>query len=191
MANLNTTKSITITILMLLCILSGPALSNQKVSVTFPESIALPSGQSLALLNTGLLRYKLVWKAYVAALYLEKDKVDAPLDDVPKQLTIHYFWDIKKEAFVDAAIKKLKKQYTKEQLANVMPQVNTFHEFCVDIKKGDRYQLYYEPGYGTELRHNNKPLGAIPGKAFAKAYFGLWLGRNPLSESLKKQLLKP
>jgi hypothetical protein len=188
MMNLHTTKSITI--LMLLSMLSGSAFSRENSSVTFPESINLQSGHRLNLRGTGLLRYKLVFKAYEAALYLENDKANAPLDDVPKQLTIHYFWDIEKEAFADAAIKQLKKQYEKEKLAQVMPQINAFHELCVDIKKGDQYHLRYEPGYGTEVLHNNKRLGAIQGKAFAKAYFGLWLGPKPLSEPLKKQLLK-
>ena len=179
-----------ITILTMVCLLSGSALSREKSSVTFPDSIELQSGRRLALLNTGLLRYKLVLKAYLAALYLESDHVDAPLADVPKQLTIHYFWDIKKEAFAGAAIKHLKKQYEKEKLAKVMPQINAFHQLCVDIKKGDRYQLRYEPGYGTELFHNNKRLGTIRGKEFTEAYFGLWLGPEPLSKPLKKQLLK-
>ena len=188
MIRLYTTKSITI--LMLLCMLSGSAFSRDKSSVTFPESINLQSGHQLNLRGTGLLRYKVVFKAYQAALYLENDQVDDPLADVPKQLTIHYFWDIEKEAFANAAIKHLKKQYDKERLAEVMPQINAFHQLSADIKKGDRYQLRYEPGYGTELRHNSKPLGVIPGNAFAKAYFGLWLGPKPLSKPLKKQLLK-
>ena len=187
MMNLHIAKSITI---LLLCVFSGSAFSREEPSVTFPASIPLQSGQRLNLQGTGLLRYKLVFKAYLAALYLENDKANAPLADVPKQLTIHYFWDIEKKAFAGAAIKQLKKQYTKEQLAHIMPQVNAFHELCADITKGDRYQLRYEPGYGTELLHNDKRLGTIQGKAFAKAYFGLWLGPKPLSKPLKKQLLK-
>ena len=187
MINLKITKSITI---LMLCVFSGSAFSREKPSVTFPASVSLQSGHRLNLRGTGLLRYKLVFKAYEAALYLENDKASAPLADVPKQLTIHYFWDIEKKAFAGAATKQLKKQYKKETLAQVMPQINAFHELCADIKKGDQYQLRYEPGYGTELLHNNKRLGVIQGKAFAKAYFGLWLGPKPLSKPLKKQLLK-
>ena len=59
----------------------------------------------------------------------------------------------------------------------------------VDVKPGDRYALTYVPGVGTELAFNGKPRGVIEGADFAAAYFAIWLGPQPLDNSLKEKLL--
>jgi hypothetical protein len=37
---------------------------------------------------------------------------------------------------------------------------------------------------------NGTPLIVIEGADFAAAYFGIWLGREPIDEKLKRDLLK-
>ncbi len=58
------------------------------------------------------------------------------------------------------------------------------------MKPGDRYSLTYLPGEGTELAKNGVPLALVPGEDFARAYFGIWLGEDPLDRDLRDQLLK-
>jgi hypothetical protein len=37
---------------------------------------------------------------------------------------------------------------------------------------------------------NGTPLGVVEGADFAAAYFAIWLGPKPISDSLKAQLLE-
>jgi chalcone isomerase-like protein len=57
------------------------------------------------------------------------------------------------------------------------------------VSPGDRYALTYVPDVGTELRLNEESLATIPGEDFAEAYFGIWLGDQPLDEGLRDKLL--
>ena len=58
-----------------------------------------------------------------------------------------------------------------------------------DVKPGDRYSLTYIPGKGTELALNGEPKGIVEGSEFAAALFSIWLGKKPIDESFKKQIL--
>lgn len=65
----------------------------------------------------------------------------------------------------------------------------------IEIKKGDLINLYYVPGEGvrTEIiskkSGESRTLGIIPGHDFKKSLFCIWLGPNPVQESLKKGML--
>ncbi len=157
--------------------------------VTFPERHQIES-TPLLLNNVGLLRYRLVIKAYVAALYLgEGVRPDAVLSDVPKRLELHYFWGIAGPDFGKAADKILADNVSAETLQPLRSRLERLHALYEDVKPGDRYSLTYIPGRGTELALNGTPKGVIEGADFAAAYFAIWLGHNPLDRSLRDQLL--
>lgn len=138
----------------------------------------------------GVIKYKIVFKGYAAVLYLPANVNGRnALSDVPKRLEFHYYWDIPADKFGEAAEPILKRNLTRAEWRRVKGAVAKLNRLYVDIKKGDRYALTYIPGRGTELSRNNKVLGVVPGKEFAKAYFSIWLGRKPISNSLKKDLL--
>jgi acyl-CoA synthetase (AMP-forming)/AMP-acid ligase II len=75
-------------------------------------------------------------------------------------------------------------------LARIQSRIERINAAYRDVKPGDRYSLTYLPGRGTELALNGKPLIVIEGADFAAAYFGIWLGREPIDENLKRDLLK-
>ena len=58
-----------------------------------------------------------------------------------------------------------------------------------DVEPGDRYALTYAPGVGTELALNGRRLGVLEGADFSAALFSIWIGDEPLDESLRDQLL--
>ena len=64
-------------------------------------------------------------------------------------------------------------------------------ELCYfrDVGAGDRYALTYQPDIGTTLSLNGEPLGTIAGSDFARAYFGIWLGDEPLRKKFRDRLL--
>ncbi|MDD1633559.1 MAG: chalcone isomerase family protein, partial [Methylococcaceae bacterium] len=57
-----------------------------------------------------------------------------------------------------------------------------------DVKEGDRYALDYAPGKGTTLSLNGSPLGTIEGADFAAAYYAIWLGAKPISDTMRDEL---
>jgi len=74
--------------------------------VDFEDRIDLGDTQ-LTLHGTGLLRYRVFIRGYVAALYLDeafRGRADPPsvLADTPRRLEIEYFWSIGAEDFARA-----------------------------------------------------------------------------------------
>jgi hypothetical protein len=145
---------------------------------------------SLPLRGYGLLRYRIFFKAYVAAFYLEESvPSSAVLSEVPKRLDIEYFWSIAGKDFGPAGESILKENVTAETFASLRSRLEQISALYVDVKPGDRYALTYVPGVGTELAFNGTPRGIIEGADFAAAYFSIWLGPQPLDNSLKAKLL--
>jgi hypothetical protein len=147
---------------------------------------------TLTLNNVGLLRYRVIFKGYVAALYLgEGVRPEQVLTDVPKRLELAYFWSIAGPDFGKAAEKILADNFPDAQITSFRSRLDRLNTLYENVKPGDRYALTYIPGVGTELTLNGKPKGVIEGADFAAAYFAIWLGAKPLDASLKAQLLTP
>lgn len=159
-------------------------------NVTFADSTSI-NGKTVPLHNAALLRYLKVIKAYVAALYLpEGIKPEDVLTDVPKRLEINYLVSIKGPDFGKGAAPTLERNQTPAELAKLQGRIDRINSTYRDVKPGDRYALTYLPGRGTELALNGTPLIIIEGADFAAAYFGIWLGREPIDKKLKRDLLK-
>jgi len=164
------------------------ALTIEKVP--FADSIQV-AGSTLPLHNAALLRYMKVIKAYVAALYLpEGVSPEEVLSDVPKRLELSYLVAIKGPDFGKGAAPTLARNQTPAELTRLQGRIDRINATYKDVKAGDRYALTYLPGRGTELALNGTPLVVIEGADFAAAYFGIWLGREPIDDKLKRDLLK-
>jgi hypothetical protein len=158
--------------------------------VEFEERITA-GDRLLALQSLGLLRYRVFFKGYVAALYLEPGSDPATaLEAVPKRLELEYFWDIGGEKFGPVAESALARNLDERSFERLRPQIEALHQSYQDVKPGDRYALTYIPGEGTELAKNGVRLALVPGEEFAEAYFRIWLGESPLDRDLRDQLLK-
>lgn len=132
-----------------------------------------------------------MWKGYVAALYLEEGATpESVLSDIPKRLELEYFRSIKGPDFGKAADEVLAENFPEEVIAPLRGRLDRINRFYRDVKPGDRYALTYLPRRGTELSYNGTQLVLIEGADFASAYFAIWLGRNPIDQSLKDQLIK-
>jgi hypothetical protein len=148
----------------------------------------------LRLHGTGLLRYRIFIKGYVAALYLGESfggeaTPRTVLADVPRRLEIEYFWAIRAAEFAKVTVEGISRNTdpaTFERLRRRIDRINTLYE---DVEPGDRYALTYVPGVGTELALNGRRLGMLEGADFSAALFAIWVGDEPLDESLRRQLL--
>lgn len=157
--------------------------------VKFENSYSI-EGEKLQLVGAGLLHIGFFFRAYVSAFYMlpgvSSDQWHA---DTPKCLTIHYFWEIPKEEFGQAGREVLARMYPEEELAKIQAQLKIIDSSYVDIKEGDRYSLDYFPGLGTRLLHNDKPIVTVSGYEFARYYFAIWLGPDPIDNELRDKLL--
>ncbi|MEM9177056.1 MAG: chalcone isomerase family protein [Myxococcota bacterium] len=179
-----------VAVLSALVLLSAPAASAAEIEdVRFPESVGSEAGP-LSLYGLGLLRYRVLFRGYVGGLYLPEGVRPARLfEDVPKALELYYFWDIEGRFFGEAADELLTRSLPPDRLAALRDRLDQLHALYRDVEEGDRYRLTYSPGVGTRLALNGETLGTIPGADFAAAYFGIWLGEDPLNAPFRDQML--
>jgi hypothetical protein len=157
--------------------------------VTFPDRYVV-QGVDLELNGTALLRYRVFFKVYVAALYLGQGV--APEDlfaDTPKRLEIEYFYAFKAADFAKSTIEGIARNVAPGAFEDLQPRIEEMNRLYRDVAPGDRYALTYLPGVGTELSLNGAPLGRVAGAGFGAAMFSIWLGDVPLDSDLKRRLL--
>jgi hypothetical protein len=170
---------------------ANPALGAVEIEGVQFSSTFAAGDVELELSCVGLLRYMYVVKGYVAALYVDREVAATDvLADVPKRLEINYFWDLEGKAIGDAGEQLVARNVDAAALKRLQPQLAQIRSLYEDVRPGDRYALTYVPGRGTELALNGKVLGVMPGSEFARAYFSIWLGEQPMDVALRNQLLR-
>lgn len=157
--------------------------------IHFQESVSIDN-KRIPIRGAALLRWLHIIKVYVAALYLpENGAPNDALTDIPKRLEISYFVSIPGPDFGKGADAILERNYSPDELARLRSRINKLHAAYLDVKPGDRYALTYVPGQGTELSYNGRPLITIEGADFATAYFGIWLGKDPIDLEMRNRLI--
>jgi hypothetical protein len=167
---------------------SGATVARELEGVRFEPRLTV-EGRDLELRGVGLLRYKVFLKAYVAALYLEPSLVEARETSTGRRLELEYFWSIPADGFAQATRDGIARNVDPEEYVKLSERIERLGELYRDVSPGDRYSLTFLPGQGTELALNGKSLGTVEGEDFAEAIFAIWLGREPLDEGLKEDLL--
>ena len=157
--------------------------------ITFQESISIDNKQ-IPIRGAALLRWLKIFKVYVAALYLpENGSPNDVLADIPKRLEISYLVSIPGPDFGKGAEAILERNNSPSELARLRSRIDKLNAVYIDVKPGDRYALTYIPGLGTELSYNDRPLITIEGADFAAAYFGIWLGKDPIDLEMRSRLI--
>lgn len=172
-----------------LLLTGSPSPAAEIEDVSFPD-VVRAGDRELPLRGLGLLRYRIVFRGYVGALYLPAQIPSARvLDDVPKALELRYFWSIEGKLFGDAAAEVLERTRNEGEMAALQERLDRINTLYRDVEPGDRYRLTYVPGEGMTLALNGETLGTIPGADFAAAYFSIWLGEEPIDEGFRDKLL--
>jgi hypothetical protein len=158
-------------------------------SVDFREQVK--SGEtSLTLCGSGIARYRRIIKVYSAALY--RADCSAPgLLDGEMRLELAYFRSIAGDRFGRLADASLRETLAPSAYAALKERLAQLHAAYRSVVPGDRYALTYQPDGQTRLELNGERLETIRGKDFARAYFGLWLGPQPLDRALRDRLNAP
>jgi Chalcone isomerase-like len=174
-------------VVFLCAALSGtPAIADPRAQFKLEAAVL---GQVLPLRGTSRLVWMRIVTVYDAALYLPAEVPGRDsLTDVPKRVELRYHVSIKGKKFGKSAEPYLEKNVTPEALARLRPRIEQLNRLYRDVREGDRYALTYAPGKGTTLSLNNEPLGTIEGADFAAAYYTIWLGAKPISDSMRDEL---
>ena len=124
-----------------------------------------------------------------AALYMDDcKKINAIFYNNYKLLRFLYDKPIPAKAFKETSEEYLKINLGPRYFA-WKTTYNNFNSYYQDIKKGDYYDLIYDPKTGLQLSLNNKPLTALNDHHQSLAYLNIWFGKEPFSEELKDSLL--
>jgi Chalcone isomerase-like len=166
------------------------SLAGEAAGVKLPDTVTI-EGKTLKLNGIGL-RKKMLFKVYVAALYVENTSADAGTvirSDQVKSITLHILRSLD-GAQIGEAISDGFWHNSKEQMSELNDRLQKLIGMFPAVTTGDQIVLTYVPGKGLSVTAKGKVMGTIEGKDFADALFGVWLGANPVQEDLKAALLK-
>jgi Chalcone isomerase-like len=173
---------------LLFLFFSSPALGLEIEGVTVPESI-----DSALQLNGAGIRSKFFFKIYIAELYLEhpSTKADEILDSPGrKQMTMHILYDeVSREKLVDGWNEGFSGNLPPEQLESLGPKIQQFNDLFVDVHEGEEIILDYTPGQGTAVSIAGELKGTVAGADFNRALLSIWLGKSPVGDDLRDDLL--
>lgn len=180
--------------LMILVVLmiSVPAVAREIAGIEVPEKVVQADGKELKLNGAGI-RSKFFFKIYIAELYLEQTGNDVGkilAFDGGKRMTMHFLYDeVGKDDLVDAWNEGFEANGTAEQLKNCADRIEQFNALFEMVKEGDQVVLDYSPGTGTSVTIKGQEKGVIEGKDFNDLLLSIWLGKEPVTEDLKDDLL--
>jgi hypothetical protein len=163
--------------------------ASETAGVQMPDT-ATVEGKTLKLNGAGL-RKKVVFKVYVAGLYLETPSKDAAAiiaSDQIKSMRLHILRTLEAGKITEAISEGFEKN-SKAQMGALKERLAKFNAMFPNVKEGDEIVMTYVPSKGTIVTAKGVEKGVIEGKDFADALFSVWLGPNPVQEDLKKALL--
>jgi hypothetical protein len=144
-------------------------------------------------LNGQGTRVKFFMKVYDTSLYLGSASSDAEeildsdeamairLDVTSTMVTI----DAMKDALSEGLVKS-----TGNNTGPITEEIEQLiSTFTGDVTDSDFFEFIYMPDAGTNVLKNSTYIDTIPGIEFKKAFFGIWLSKNPIQKNLKKAML--
>jgi hypothetical protein len=176
--------------LLTLSLVASAAWAATLAGINVPDKADV-GGHSLVLNGLGL-RTKLFIKVYVGGLYLpQKEKSDQKIlaADAPRQMALHFIYDVSKDQMCDAWQEGLEEN-TPNASAEVQKNFKTLCSWMDGVGKGQVLALTYLPGEGTRVEIAGKSKGTLPGKPTADAILATWIGRDPApGQDFKKAVL--
>ena len=154
-----------------------------------------PGGPELELNGAGI-RTRMIFKVYVAGLYLTEKKAEAggvlSLPG-PKRVAMTMLRDLGAQQLSEALADGIRNNSTaaeQEALKARVEELLAIMNALGEAKKGDAILLDFLPESGTRVVVNGQPRGKpIAGEDFYRALLRIWLGDKPVDDDLKKGLL--
>lgn len=174
---------------------SSPVFAETTVAGVKLDDTAQVGTQTLKLNGAGV-RYKVIFKVYVAAMYLpELKSTTAEVLALPgaKRVTLVIMRDLSSDDLGQRFMDGLKKNLEITERAKLIGGMLTFGQMfslIPGMKKGDILTIDWVPGTGVVSQYNGKKIGeTIPDPNFYNAVLKIWLGNHPADEPLKHKML--
>ena len=164
------------------------AFAAEVGGVTVPDT-ATVDGKALKLNGAGL-RKKMMFKVYVAGLYVETPSKDAAAlisSNQIKSMRLHMLRNVE-GAKVSGAVADGFALNSKAALPKLQSRLDQFAKMIPDMKEGEEIDMTWVPDKGTEIAVRGTNAGTIEGRDFADALFSVWLGPSPVQDGLKAAL---
>jgi len=166
-------------------------------SITPINAIDIPNtmeyqGTKLILNGHGS-RVKMFMKVYENSLYLQSSNKNAEEimnDNAPMAIRIDVTSSLVTVDAMKNALNEGLQKSTGNNIAPIQKEINQLTStFNSDVSNGDYYEFIYLPDAGTNVLKNSEYIDTIPGIEFKKAFFGIWISKNPIQKNLKKAML--
>jgi long-chain acyl-CoA synthetase len=172
-------------------LLAWPALAAEVGGVKLDDRLSV-GGKELVLNGAGI-RTKLVFKVYVASLYLPAKATDLAgvLASNPRRVQLNLLRDLSADDLAGALADGIKETSTAEQAAAVKAQTEQLLSIMKSVgqaKTGEVVTLDFVGGE-TRIAFNGQTKGAIGGEAFNAALMRIWLADKPVQADLRKAML--
>lgn len=164
--------------------------SRTTLPVSFPDTVTPAHGTPLVLNGSGVRR-KFWVDVYVGGLYLPVRTTDAARaihDDLPKRIVMQFVYRrVTRKQLVDTFRDSVSKAPDAAALLSQLDILAAMIER--DVVAGETLILDYAPGDGIRFQFDGQERGPIPGVAFMRAIWSVFLGPRPASEDLKAGML--
>ncbi len=177
--------------LVLILMISLTIFGKEVGGANMPDSATV--GGTKLILNGAGLRTKFFVKVYAGGLYLKSKSTAAEsiiAADEPMAIKLQFLREVPREKITEAWSEGFKKS-AGSKFGAMKAEIDRFNGcFASDLKKGDSYEISYEPGKGISVKVNGSSKGSFGNLDFKKAVFGIWLGKSPADSDLKEEMLK-
>jgi long-chain acyl-CoA synthetase len=172
-------------------LLASLALAAEVGGVKLDDKVSV-GAQDLVLNGAGV-RTRVVFKVYVASLYLPQKATDVAgvMSRGPRRIQLNLLRTLSADQLVEALNEGLNENNSPAELAAVKPQVEalaTIMKSFKEVKEKDVITLDFVDG-STRIGLNGEAKGNIGGDPFNQALTRVWLGDKPVQPDLKKSLL--
>jgi hypothetical protein len=161
--------------------------------VTLPAKLS--KDDKTCTINGAGVRNKYFMNVYVAGLYLTA-KSNNPNDivnaDKPMAVRLQIISALVTQDRMAQSIIEGFEKSTKGNTKPIQKDIDQIIKIFKSepIKVGDVFDIWYTPGIGITATKNNKKFDIlIPGLQFKKFTFGIWLGEDPVDDTLKDLML--
>lgn len=171
--------------------LTRPLYAAEVGGVKLPEQASL-DGKTLVLNGAGI-RTKLMFKVYVASLYLtaKANTLAGVMSSNPRRVQLNLLRDLSADDLAEALADGIKETSTAEQAGAVKGQIDQMLSIMKSVgsaKTGDVVTMDFVGGE-TRIGFNGQGKGAIGGEPFNAALLRIWLADKPVQPDLRKALL--
>ncbi|MDO8450385.1 MAG: chalcone isomerase family protein [Rhodoferax sp.] len=181
---------------MLLALAAAGALAQPVELEGVKLEPAVQVGATTLQLNGAGVRTRVIFKVYVAGLYVPQKAGDAATllaQKGARRMAIIMLRNVDAETFAAALNDGLRSNHTEAQFVAMKAQIDALNanlKAVGEVKKGDVIHFEFVPDAGTRVTVNGQVRGnVIPGEDFFTSVLRIWIGDKPVDGSLKKGLV--